>query len=475
MRTNDWVGKRKAARQPVNMRGEIRFLDNRAPLEVRITDISASGCAIELKEDAELPEDFDLFIESRGETKICKVRRNAGLKLGLAFLKSRLDDPLVMQTLLERVQRLERGYAELKGQPVSEAVSTAERRAAGEPRRADDREVAVAGPSIDQRIQALAAGLSDARATIDRLISEPRPEPLADLTPKVDAQSRDIAGLKMEMAQLAKVMRGMANAAASAPASPGPVADHSADIAELKQEMTRLSVSMRDIAATPALQNRHSAPAAAQSSEAFTRDIAKIRAELSEVRATQDALRTEIQSDSAGDARSLQARLRADLADLQSALQVIREAPGTPGAPVERTEFIKARVDIARLREDFEGALASVPQERLLEFANGIGSLRAEVGELREQMKVLGGMAAGSKVAPRSLDAALPADHADIAALRADIDELRARVKDIGGLPAGVSPAADPTLAGQIEELRGAIKTLIMLVSRTLNRLPDAA
>ena len=171
MRTNDWVGKRQAARQPVNMRGEMRFLDGSPPKECLITDISATGCAIDLFSEFDVPEDFDLFIPSRSETKICKIRRAAGVKLGVAFLKSRLDDPLVMQTLLERVLRLERGYAELKGAPISAAGATSDRRESSEPRRAEDRELAIAGPSIDQRIQSLASGLAELRGAIRALES----------------------------------------------------------------------------------------------------------------------------------------------------------------------------------------------------------------------------------------------------------------------------------------------------------------
>jgi hypothetical protein len=79
-------------------------------------------------------DDFDLFIEARNEVKICKVRRAAGVKLGVAFLKSRLDDPLVMQTLMERVLRLERGYAELKGGFAGAPEATdVDRRTAAEP------------------------------------------------------------------------------------------------------------------------------------------------------------------------------------------------------------------------------------------------------------------------------------------------------------------------------------------------------
>ena len=119
MRSNDWVGKRAAARQNCQMRAEMKFLDGIPPEECVVIDISASGCRIEMPTDAPVPEDFDLFIPSRNETKIAKVRRQEGKLLGVAFLRSRLDDPLVMQTLLERVARLERGYSELRLVAVS--------------------------------------------------------------------------------------------------------------------------------------------------------------------------------------------------------------------------------------------------------------------------------------------------------------------------------------------------------------------
>ncbi len=75
MRNNDWVGKRAAARQNCQMRAEMRFLDGRPPMECTIIDISATGCRVQLPSEFECPEDFDLFIPSRSETKIAKIRR----------------------------------------------------------------------------------------------------------------------------------------------------------------------------------------------------------------------------------------------------------------------------------------------------------------------------------------------------------------------------------------------------------------
>ena len=452
MRTNDWVGKRQAARQPVNMRGEMRFLDGNPPKECLITDISATGCAIELFEEFDVPEDFDLFIPSRGETKICKIRRAAGVKLGVAFLKSRLDDPLVMQTLLERVMRLERGYAELKGAPVAAIEATVERRESSEPRRAEDREMAIAGPSIDQRIQALASGLSELRGSVDKLLSEPRPEAAPDLSPRVEEQSRDIGALKDEMAALAKAMRGAAGVGLAAASEPsGPVVDYGADISTLRQELNRLSVAMREIADAPALKARPTAVAAAPS-EAGTREIAKIQADMAELRAALEASR--------GEAAARATEKPA--------------APAAPaGTPFDRMELIKTRTEMARMRDDLEGALASIPQERFLEFAEAIGALRAEVGALREQVRFLGGVAASTKAEPTS-----DVDFADgFAALHAEVEELRARMTGMekSGPLLAASPIAAPAAPADIAEFQGTVKALILLVSQALNRLPDAA
>ncbi len=391
MRTNDWVGKRKAARQPVNMRAEIRFLDGRPPVECRITDISSTGCAVELKTEIPDLEDFDLFIEARGETKICKLRRGGGTTLGVAFLKSRLDDPLVMQTLMERVLRLERGFAEMKGAPpsIERGSSEEERRVSGEARRTADRELEFSGPSIDQRIQALAAGLAEMRSAVDRLSNASTVPAPADFAPRLEAQGSDIAALKQEMAALSKTLRSTLSApsggVSAALADLAPAQDHTDDIAVLKREMASLSVAMREIAASPAMRSQPAATLA-PAPEMLTRDIAKVRADVSELRAAMEALQS------------------------------------TPNGRAP-TPLVDYSLDIADLRDRVEGALDNAPNERLLEFANAIGALRAEMGALKAQR----------------------------------------------------GATLDQAVQRELVELRGAVKTMIAMLSKTLNEVKRAA
>ena len=108
---NEWIGRRQAVRQTCHMRAEMRFLDGRVPIECMIVDISATGARIELPDGFECPEDFDLFIPSRSETKIARMRRQEDNVVGIAFLKSRQDDPLVLQSIIERLARLEHAMA----------------------------------------------------------------------------------------------------------------------------------------------------------------------------------------------------------------------------------------------------------------------------------------------------------------------------------------------------------------------------
>ncbi len=418
MRTNDWVGKRKAARQPVNMRAEMRFNDGRKPLSCKIVDISANGCAIELDEEIDIPEDFDLFIESRSELKFCKIRRAAGKALGVAFLKSRLDDPLVMQTLMERVSRLERGYAQLAGgnampEPSGERRST-------EPRRDDDKQVLANVPLLEDRVKALATGLADLRATVDRLASGSAFNAApAEIVPKVDEHARDIAGLKDEMANLARALRG---ATASVEPGAGPVGsiDYANDIAALKTEMIELSATMRNIAATPALSARSNAVAATQP-EAGTIPLAKMRAEIAELRAS---------------------------------VQASREGAAAGGQGFDcASDIAFLKRELADVRANLESSLANVPQDRILEFVDGLGSLRVDAAELKERIRAVATLAESSD---------------------RDIKQIRVRSLAPGDpQPATIAiAAADPRLAAQLEELRGAVKTLILLVSKTVSRLP---
>ena len=125
------------------------------------------------------------------------------------------------------------------------------------------------------------------------------------------------------------------------------------------------------------------------------------------------------------------------------------------------------------MRDDLEGALASIPQERFLEFAEAIGAIRAEVGALREQVRFLGGVAATTRA-----ETAADGGFADgFAALHAEVEELRARMtgmEKLGPPPSRFSTSPAPSDA-EVVELRGAVKALIVLVSQALNRLPDAA
>jgi hypothetical protein len=150
------------------------------------------------------------------------------MSLGVAFLRSRNDDPLVMQALMERVARLERGFAELKGEPAPEGrpSGSVERRVATEGRRADDRELDFAWPSIDQRLTALAAGQEEARLAMEGLAHGARVS---------EAMTREIADVRADVAALRVALDDAA--AGSAP-------DHSRELDDIRAEMTFLRAAL---------------------------------------------------------------------------------------------------------------------------------------------------------------------------------------------------------------------------------------
>jgi DNA repair exonuclease SbcCD ATPase subunit len=298
---NEWIGRRQAVRQTCHMRAEMRFLDGRVPIECTVIDISASGARIELAEGFECPQDFDLFIPSRSETKIAKMRRQEDNVAGVAFLKSRHDDPLVLQSIIERLARLERGYSELK-----KAATPA---AAGE-RRNDDAPAAEppllieAVPELmgartehlEQRLDALAESLADLQTTF--VMSIARRDPQAD-------HSTDIQALKSQLADLTAAMNEnvSANPTTSVPteqvaAMMAPVAETQQEVVELKSEMERLSAALgaliapagdhepvQALADAPiAAAAQTSVPASADDNQQTQLQLTQLKAELAELR-----------------------------------------------------------------------------------------------------------------------------------------------------------------------------------------------
>ncbi|MDF2117982.1 PilZ domain-containing protein [Roseiarcaceae bacterium H3SJ34-1] len=292
---NEWIGRRQAVRQTCHMRAEMRFLDGRVPIECTVIDISATGARVQLPDGFECPEDFDLFIPSRSETKIAKMRRQEDNVAGVAFLKSRHEDPLVLQSIVERLARLERGYSELKkaGFPA----------AAGE-RRHDDApqaelpllpEAAIAPELIgagtahlEQRLDALAESLADLQTTF--VMSIARREPQID-------HSTDIQVLKSQLADLTAAVNANGGAtpdvsvpAAQVAAMLAPVAETQQDVVELKSEMERLSAALGALI-EPAAEDQ--APVEAPS-QASAEDNQKTQLQLTQLKAELAELRTAI-------------------------------------------------------------------------------------------------------------------------------------------------------------------------------------
>ena len=263
---NEWIGRREALRQTCHMRAEMRFLDERAPLQCTVTDISASGARIELPEGVECPEDFDLFVPSRSETKIAKVRRQEGTSVGVAFLKSRHDGPLVMQSILERLGRLERGFADLATAQATTKAPTPDGDAQ-RPYAGDSTPDPVAAPveQIERRLDTLAESLADLQTTF--VMATARREPQAD-------HGADIQTLKSQIGDLTAAMGAMLSNAA--PEAPQPL-QPSHEIADLQAEMARLSAAMDGLAGP---EEDHRAPVEDDRLARVQAEIAALRGEM---------------------------------------------------------------------------------------------------------------------------------------------------------------------------------------------------
>jgi len=298
---NEWIGRRQAVRQTCHMRAEMRFLDGRLPIECMVVDISATGARVELPEGFECPEDFDLFIPSRSETKIAKIRRQEANVAGVAFLKSRHDDPLVLQSIIERLARLERGYSELKKAAAAATPAEGERlqdHAPVEPpllpEAAATPELIAAGTAhLERRLETLAESLADLQTTF--VMSIARREPQMD-------HRTDIEVLKSQVADLAAAMTTNANPlpdpndsvpTAQVAAMMAPVAETQQEVVELKSEMERLSAALGALI-TPAVgeqeQEAEKEPAqapvsaSAEENEQTQLQLTQLKAELAELR-----------------------------------------------------------------------------------------------------------------------------------------------------------------------------------------------
>jgi len=335
---NEWIGRRQAVRQTCHMRAEMRFLDGRMPIECTVVDISATGARVELPDGFECPEDFDLFIPSRSETKIAKMRRQEHNIAGVAFLKSRHDDPLVLQSIIERLARLERGYGELK---KAAAPHVAGERRNGEPPNDDPPmaelpllpeavatpELAGAGTAhLEQRLDALAKSLADLQTTF--VMSIARREPQVD-------HSTDIRVLKSQVADLAAAVNANAGASpdtsvptAQVAAMMAPVAETQQEVVELKSEMERLSAALGALIAPAAGDGQPVEPAAEAPVEAPAEEtrlqLTQLKAEIAELRTAippPAAAPVSVMRDAAEPAQD--DRLEAEVRDLRDSVRTL--------------------------------------------------------------------------------------------------------------------------------------------------------
>lgn len=333
---NEWIGRRQAVRQTCHMRAEMRFLDGRVPIECMVIDISATGARIELPEGFECPEDFDLFIPSRSETKIAKIRRQEDNVAGIAFLKSRHDDPMAMQSIIERLARLERGYSELKkaGAPSAAGERRHDDAVPAEPPLLPEAAVApelagVGTAHLERRLDALAESLADLQTTF--VMSIARREPQVD-------HSTDIQVLKSQLADLTAAVTANAGAApnASVPtaqvaAMMAPVAETQQEVVELKSEMERLSAALGALI-TPAADDREPVEAPAEAADQADEDdgrktqfqLAQLKAELAELRTAIPPQPVEAASIAAAAAEpGDNGRLEAEVRDLRDSVRTL--------------------------------------------------------------------------------------------------------------------------------------------------------
>ncbi|HEV2574324.1 MAG TPA: PilZ domain-containing protein [Beijerinckiaceae bacterium] len=350
---NEWVGRRQAMRQTCQMRAELRFTDGRLPIECTIIDISAVGARLTLPDGFDCPEDFDLYIPSRDETKQAKVRRVTDDGVAVAFVKARQQDSQTVQSINERLARLETAFADVKRLAPLHAV---------------DADASIL-PALDARVDALAAGLAELRSLFDMRAAPPEPvnhapeiaslrDDLSALNGRLQEMSaaaeqpvkelaediaKDFTGIRAEMSRLDTSVRALTEmASVNAALTPN---DHGPEIISLRGEVAALAQAVRDVTDGDALPS--SPPA---------NDLSDIRAEMEKLGVS---MRGNAQIPRPEDVRPVQptpavhlpseadvAEMKAEIAELRAI--VAKMAAAEPAAPQEGAETLRGEVDELR-------------------------------------------------------------------------------------------------------------------------------
>lgn len=373
---NEWVGRRQAVRQTCQMRAEMRFLDGRKPAECTITDISATGARLTLPDGFDCPENFDLYIPSRDETKHAKVRRVTEDGVGIAFLKVRQEDSQAMQSIHERLARLEQAFNEVKNLPGPQESAVPD-----------------TSPVLEARLDTFASSLAELRAMVETRFAAPAPQPV-DHTP-------DIATLRADLAALITRV----DAASAVAAQP----EH-ADVAQMIHD------------ASSAL------------TEDLTKDLAKdfagIRAEMSRLDTSVRAL-TEMASVNAAltpaDHGPEIVSLRGEVAALAQAVRDVTEGSAPMPSPAEDLSDIRAEME--KLGVSMRGQAHIPTPETLLRAQTEVaGTLPTEIADVKADIAELRGMIEKMSAATGVADAA-PQHHNDTGDLRGEVENLRQSVR----------------------------------------------
>lgn len=103
---------RSATRVRTVLKAEIRYNDGLMRTSCLVRDLSETGARLELSGEMALPEQFDLYIEKKRQTRRVTVKRQHGRELGVAFIDvaGGSSDP----ELPERVAKLEAEVAALR-------------------------------------------------------------------------------------------------------------------------------------------------------------------------------------------------------------------------------------------------------------------------------------------------------------------------------------------------------------------------